>query len=150
MNWSDYFFEICKSVSLKSKDPSYKVGCVIVGEDNEIKSTGFNGFPSGVQDSMEFVPRRYERPEKYVWTEHAERNAIYLASRNGVSLKNCKIYVNWMPCAECARAIIQSGIREVHVFHYDPADDEKYKMYRFDVTKQMCEEADVRLVIVNR
>jgi dCMP deaminase len=90
-----------------SKDRSSKVGCVIVGPSNEIRSTGFNGFPRGVADD---ISERLTRPEKYLWTEHAERNAIYNAARAGISLEGCTMYLPWFPCAACARAIIQSGI----------------------------------------
>jgi dCMP deaminase len=117
INWDEYFFNICEEVRKKSKDRSIKVGCVIAGQDNEIRSTGFNGFPRGVfdDDDKEFVLARHQRPEKYLWTEHAERNAIFSAARVGIPLKDCKIYVDWIPCADCARAIIQTGIQTVIV-----------------------------------
>jgi dCMP deaminase len=111
MEWSKYFFDLVTVIKTKSKDPSTKVGCVIVGPYNEIISTGFNGIPRLVNES----PERFERPAKYMYTEHAERNAIYLAARRGVSLDGARIYLSWYPCAECARAIIQSGICEVYI-----------------------------------
>lgn len=111
MDWTEYFFEICKTVALKSKDKSTKTGCVIVGEDHEILSTGFNGFPRGVHET----PEREERPEKYIWTEHAERNAIYNAARKGIPLNNSTLYIQWVPCVDCARAMIQSGIKKVYI-----------------------------------
>lgn len=107
MSWDQKFMDACKFFASWSKDPSTKVGCVIVGMDREIRSIGYNGFPRGVDDTD--MPR-YERPAKYLWTEHAERNAVYNAARMGVSLKNCTAYVSSFPCADCARAIIQSGI----------------------------------------
>ncbi len=110
MNWDKYFINICNAVKEKSKDNSTKVGSVIVGPDNEVISVGYNGFPRGIDDD---VKERYERPLKYVYFEHSERNAIYNAARIGVSTKNCKIYLTLSPCADCARAIIQSGIKEV-------------------------------------
>ncbi len=121
LSWENYFFNICEEVRRKSKDHSVKVGCVIAGPDNEIRSTGFNGFPRGViEEEMqgsphwtEVVKKRHQRPDKYLWTEHAERNAIFAAARIGVPLKGCTIYVDWIPCADCARAIIQSGIINV-------------------------------------
>ena len=110
MNWNQYFLDIAIEVSKKSKDPHTHVGCVIVGPDHEIRSTGYNSFPMGIIDD---VPERLERPEKYAWIEHSERNAIYLAARVGQALKGCMLYCQWVPCADCARAIIQSGIEMV-------------------------------------
>lgn len=111
-NWDDYFLKMCRLVASKSKDQSTQTGCVIVGPDNEIRTTGYNGPPRGVNDE---VTDRHNRPEKYYWFEHAERNAIYNAARHGSALAGCKLYVNWFPCADCARAIIQCGIVEVIV-----------------------------------
>ena len=109
---------MCDLVAEKSKDPSTKVGAVIVGKNNEVVSTGFNGFPRGFKDKD--VPERYERPLKYDLTEHAERNAIYNAARIGSRLDECKIYVNSLPpCTDCARGIIQSGIKEVVIVDKD-------------------------------
>lgn len=110
MNWDDYFMEIAKVVSSRSKDRSTKVGCVIVGPNNEIRSTGYNSFPRGINDHVEC---RHERPEKYRWTEHAERNAIYNAARCGTPLEGCRAYLPWFPCMDCARALVQAGIVEV-------------------------------------
>ena len=76
MNWDQYFFDIVNVVKEKSKDRSTKVGAIIVGPDQGVRSTGFNGFPRGVNDN---VDARHERPAKYLYTEHAERNAIYNA-----------------------------------------------------------------------
>ncbi len=90
-----------------SKDKSTKVGAVIVNQDNRLVSQGYNGFPGGVNDS---IPYRYERPQKYMYTEHAERNAIYNAARMGTSTKDCTLYTQLFPCVDCARGIIQSGI----------------------------------------
>lgn len=113
MDWRQYFMTMVYLVAMKSKDPSTKIGAVIVGEDMEIRSTGYNGFPRNVTDNETTYPERHERPEKYYWYEHAERNAIYNAARMGLSLKNCVIYTQKVPCADCARGIIQSGIKEV-------------------------------------
>ena len=112
MDWKDYFLNIAEQVKLKSKDESTKIGAVIVGEDNEVLSTGYNSFPRGMDDSLK---ERQERPEKYLWFEHAERNAIYNAARIGIPLKNSKIYLtSGLPCMDCARGIVNSGIKEVY------------------------------------
>lgn len=114
MIWDEYFFDIVKSVSHKSKDQSTCVGCIIVSQQNEIVSTGFNGFPRGVEDKYDVVRERYDnRDLKLLFTEHAERNSIYAAARRGISLDGCSLYVEWCPCADCMRAIIQVGIKEV-------------------------------------
>ncbi len=110
--WNIYFIDMANLVSAKSKDRSTHVGALIVGPDRELRSTGYNGFCRGVDDD---INSRHERPEKYMWTEHAERNAIYNAARAQIGTKGCTMYLNWepKPCADCARAIIQAGIIKV-------------------------------------
>lgn len=116
--WHKRFMEVAELVKTWSKDPSTKVGAVVVGPDREIRSTGYNGLVRGVNDNK---PERLERPTKYDFFEHAERNAVYNACLIGASLKGCVIYVTSMPCPDCARAIIQSGIKMVvtHKFEAD-------------------------------
>lgn len=112
MNWIEYFLGIAEQVKLKSKDKYTKIGAIIVGEDNEVLSTGYNSFPRGLADD---VDSRQERPEKYFWFEHAERNAIYNAARVGTPLKNSTIYLtSGLPCMDCARGIVNSGIKRVY------------------------------------
>ncbi len=96
-------------VATKSKDPHTKVGCIIV-KNNRVVSTGYNGIPKMVLDN---ISSRSERPEKYKWYEHSERNAIYDAADRGCSTHGCDLYVNFMPCIDCARGIIQSGIKRI-------------------------------------
>ena len=111
MNWNDYFINIAEQVKLKSKDKNTQIGVVIVGKDNEIVSTGYNSFPRGIDDN---VDERQEKPEKYFWFEHAERNAIYNAARIGVSTLDTTMYMTCgISCADCARAIINSGIFKI-------------------------------------
>lgn len=110
MKWDRRFLELAQHIARWSKDPSTKVGCVVVGPDREIRSTGFNGFPRGIEDSME---RLEQRELKYPLICHAEENAIMHAARIGVSLKGCTAYVTWPPCTRCARSLIQAGVREV-------------------------------------
>lgn len=112
-SWHNYFIGMSILVAKKSKDRSTHVGCVIVGEDNEVLSTGFNGFPRGVDDDIE---ARHDRPAKYEFTEHAERNAIFNAARVGAKLKGSTLYLNYAApcmCTGCARAIIQAGIKTI-------------------------------------
>ena len=101
--WHERFMDVAELVRTWSKDPSTKVGAVVVGPDREIRSTGYNGLVRGVDDNK---PERLERPTKYDFFEHAERNAVYNACLIGASLKGCVIYVTAMPCPDCARAII--------------------------------------------
>ncbi len=151
MNWPEYFFSIAKTVSEKSKDKSTRVGCVIAGPDNGIRSTGYNGFPRGVNDD---IPARHERPAKYKWTEHSERNAIYNASKIGIPLDGCILYIDWLPCSECSRGIIGAGIKKVVV----DGDSESYNNTELnerwkedhDIAKVMLSEAMVELVIYKR
>lgn len=117
--WELRYIELAKHISSWSKDPSTQVGAVIVGEKGQILSQGYNGFPRGVKD----LPCRFEDKEtKYKFTSHAEINCIYNASYNGVSLKDSSIYIwgtDGIPvCHECAKAIIQVGIK--HVYCYNP------------------------------
>jgi dCMP deaminase len=112
MEWTKYFLGIAEQIKLKSKDQSTQIGAIIVGKDREVLSTGYNSFPRGLDDNR---PERQERPLKYFYFEHAERNAIYNAARVGVSLKGSTIYLTCgMPCADCARAIINAGIKIVY------------------------------------
>ncbi len=112
MNWNQYFFNIAEEVKEKSKDKNTQIGAVIVGKDKEIVSTGYNSFPRGIDDEKD---SRQEKPEKYFWFEHAERNAIYNAARIGVSTKGCTIYLTCdIPCADCARGIINAGIIKIY------------------------------------
>jgi dCMP deaminase len=109
--WDKRFMSLARDIATWSKDRSTKIGAVLVGPNREIRTTGFNGFPRGVNDDVE---SRHQRPDKYFFTEHSERNIVYHAARNGISTEGCTIYVcGRPPCADCARAIIQSGIKEV-------------------------------------
>jgi dCMP deaminase len=110
--WDKRFIELCDHLAMWSEDPSRKVGAVVVGKENCILSTGYNGLPRGV---MADTNKHFDRTDgrKYYWIEHAERNAIFNAARNGISTEKSTIYCSLFPCSDCARAIIQSGIREL-------------------------------------
>jgi dCMP deaminase len=111
MRWVQYFRELAHTVKIKSKDKNTQIGAVIVGKDKEIVSTGYNSFPRGIDDTKD---ERQERPEKYYWFEHAERNAIYNAARIGVSTKGTTMYLSCgVPCSDCARGIINAGITRI-------------------------------------
>ena len=119
--WDIKFVDMAKLVACWSKDPSTKVGAVIVDPHTQaVVSTGYNGFPRSVNDDGSHpgepcLRSRWFRPQKYLWVEHAERNAIYNAARLGHSTNGCWLYLSCTPhvCADCARAVIQAGIQKV-------------------------------------
>lgn len=119
MKWHNRFIKIAEDVAQWSKDRSTKVGCVIVDDNRIILATGYNGFPRGIDDDID---ERHERPAKYSYTEHAERNALYSAARNGIKLEGSTIYVTWLPCVDCTRGIIQSGIKKIVTKKLDEND----------------------------
>jgi len=164
MKWHLFYIGLAELWATKSKDRSTGVGAVIVGPDNEQRSAGYNGFPRGVNDDID---ARHDRPLKYEFTEHAERNAIYNAARMGTPLNGCVMYLNWwpLPCPDCARAVIQSGITEVigpdrpfksgtKTTLTDLIDDTEPKgipkdwQQSFETTKRMFEEAGVKVTVI--
>ena len=110
ISWDEYFMGVAMLAAKRSKDPSTQVGACIVSQDNIIISTGYNGMPKGCSDD-EFPWDREGEQTKYPFVVHAELNAILNA--NGRDLRGSRIYVALFPCNECAKAIIQSGIKEV-------------------------------------
>lgn len=143
-NWDARFIALARHIAGWSKDPSTKVGCIIVGEDREIRSTGFNGFPRGIEDTAE---RLENRELKYPLICHAEENAIMHAARIGVSLKGCTAYVTWPPCTRCARSLVQAGVRVVAY----PAGLEIPERWcgDFEMSTRMLREASVQILEVD-
>jgi dCMP deaminase len=137
-NWDARFLALARHIAAWSKDPSTQVGCVVVGPDREIRSTGFNGFPRGIEDTAE---RLNDRERKYPLACHAEENAIMHAARIGVALKGCIAYVTWPPCTRCARSLIQAGVGEIAY----PAGLEIPERWRddFTISSTMLDEAGV-------
>jgi dCMP deaminase len=140
VDWDQRFMRLAEHIGSWSKDRSTRVGCVIVGPDRIVRSIGYNGFPRGIDDYSE---ERHERPAKYKWTEHAERNAIYNAARIGVSIDGCTMYVPWFPCMDCARAIVQSGISTF--VGYQPDLDHPQWGSDFRLALQLFDEAKIGL-----
>jgi dCMP deaminase len=140
-SWDQYFITMAYLVSMKSKDPSTRVGAVIVGQDNEIRSTGYNGLPRGVYD----LPNRYnDRDYKYYACNHAEENAILHCARIGTSTMGCTLYTTWRPCSYCAKAIIQSGISTVVYHHEFPGNYENTTWGRsIEISHEILTEAKV-------
>ena len=141
-HWDARFFLLCDMIASWSEDTSRKVGSIVVGHSNEIRSTGYNGLPRGIDSS---VSARHDRAsdEKYLWFEHAERNAIYNAAGSGTATAGCRMYVNSFPCADCARAIIQCGITQLNTFEFD-STDEKFGRH-FTVAEKMLLEGGVEI-----
>jgi dCMP deaminase len=136
--WDQRFLALAEHIAAWSKDPSTKVGCVVVGADREIRSTGFNGFPRGIEDDS---GRLENREKKYPLICHAEENAIMHAARIGMPLKGCSAYVTWPPCTRCARSLIQAGVAEV-VFPEGCEIPDRWTE-DFETSKGMMEEAGV-------
>lgn len=138
--WNEYFMRIARAVAEGSTDTT-KVGCVIVaGHKGEILSTGFNGLPRGVAER----PERLQRPAKYLWTSHAEENAVAFAARRGHSLEGATAYVTHLPCSRCARSLIQAGVSCVMV----GAGTTSMPGDEFLAARDMMHEARVRLLWV--
>lgn len=106
-NWDSRFLELAHHVSSWSKDPSTKVGCVLVDDQRRVVGMGYNGFPRGVDDSSE---RYNDRPTKYLMVQHAEANAVLNAVGKTAG---CTAYVTHHPCANCARLLIQAGVKRI-------------------------------------
>ena len=119
INWDEYFMGIAMLAAMRSKDPNTQVGACIVSQDNIIISTGYNGMPKGCSDD-EYPWDRVGNETKYPYVVHAELNAVLNAS--GRDLRGSKLYVALFPCNECAKAIIQSGVKEVYYLSDKYAD----------------------------
>ncbi|MGN0524349.1 MAG: deoxycytidylate deaminase [Eubacterium sp.] len=140
ISWDEYFMGVSLLASMRSKDPSTQVGACIVSDDNKIMSVGYNGFPRGCSDD-EFPWERSaenQNDTKYPFVCHAELNAILNAG--GQSLVGARIFVALFPCNECAKAIIQSGIKEVIYISDKYADTPSTK-----ASKKMLSAAGVKL-----
>ena len=138
ISWDEYFMGVAMLSGMRSKDPNTQVGACIVSQDNKILSMGYNGFPIGCSDD-EFPWTREGEPleNKYFYTTHSELNAIL--NYRGGSLEGAKLYVSLFPCNECAKAIIQAGIKTV-VY-----DSDKYAMTPSTIaSKRMLDAAGVR------
>ena len=136
ISWDEYFMGIAMLAARRSKDPSTQVGACIVSPEDIIISTGYNGMPKGCSDDV-FPWDREGEETKYPYVVHAELNAILNA--NGRDLRGSRLYVALFPCNECAKAIIQSGIREV-IYLSDKYSDTMLNL----VSKRMLDAAGVK------
>lgn len=122
IGWHEYFMSVAQLAAKRSKDPSTQVGACIVNKQNRIVATGYNGMPNGVDDSA--VPWTKEGKfldTKYAYVVHAELNAILNCVTTDQT--GCRLYVSLFPCNECAKAVIQSGIR--HVIYLSDKHEER-------------------------
>ena len=145
----EYLTQAYELAAEYSSDPSTQLAALIV-KDGELISWGVNNFPRGVQET----PSRWIRPLKYEFVEHAERNAVYAAARDGVATEGGVMYCPWAACADCARAIIQSGIIEVvtHAFPFSiwkTRDGMKNWNESMKITEQMFIEAGIKFRIID-
>ena len=142
MEWDKYFFNLVDAVALKSKDPSSQVGAVIINpKSNAILSTGWNGFPRGVDD----LESRYkDRDTKYKLVVHAEQNAILNAARHGIKLEGSILYVSFHPCHVCAARIIQCGIKEVY-YKFNREIEKRWKE-SFNIADIIFIEANIKVL----
>ena len=140
INWEEYFMAIAKLSAMRSKDPSTQVGACIVSNDNRILSIGYNGAPNGFSDEDFPWGREGDNLDtKYPYVCHAEMNAILNYRGSKKDLENAKIYVDLFPCNECAKIIIQSGIKEVIYL-----SDEKSLSLNTIASKRMFDAAGVK------
>lgn len=143
----EWLLSIAEVVKVASKDESTKIGGIIFDNNYTILSTGYNSFPRGIKDDM---PERQERPEKYYWMEHAERNTIYNAIRAHADIRNINMILTCgVPCADCCRAIIQATIKCVICKREESVSAEGFKMKWGDSClrgKTMLDEAGIELL----
>ena len=138
-DWNKRFLDLCDHVATWSKDPSTKLGSVIVDNKKRVVSVGYNGFPRGVDDRDD---RYNDRPTKYLFVAHAERNALDNAP---MMVDNCALYVTLLPCNECAKSIIQKGITTVVTYRPERED-----VFNWNITLNMFHEAGVNVVYVEK
>jgi len=141
--WQTRYLNVAKECASWSKDPGSKVGAVVVGKDGQVLSQGYNGFPRGIRDLPE---RLNDRETKLKYTVHAEMNAILNASLTGTSLRDGTIYVYGLPtCSECAKAVIQSGIKTVVVVASDIDKSETWTK-SWALSSSMFKEVGINIV----
>jgi len=141
--WHHRYLELASTVASWSKDPSRKIGAIAV-KDQQILSVGYNGFPRGIDDDP---VRLNNRIEKYKFVVHAEKNLIYNATHNGVSLAGSTVYVSGLPvCSECAKGLIQVGVKTVVMEDVDNIRDNWAESW--ELTKSLFDEARIEYKIL--
>lgn len=139
------YLKLAKSTAdLFSKDPSTKVGCILLApESYQVLSIGYNGMPRNINESNQ---SRWERPIKYSYVEHAERNCLYNACRSGTCTYNSIAISTLYPCCDCCRALIQSGIKTVVTMEPDTSNPRWGN--DFVISKEMFEEANINMILL--
>ena len=144
MTWNEKYTNLAKKISTWSKDPNTQIGCVAIGPHGQIVSQGYNGFPRGVNDSEE---RLHNRELKHKYVVHAEMNCIYNAGLTGTSLEGSTMYVYGLPiCHECAKGIIQSGVKEARSYFSTDKDISRW-IDSTNLASEMFNEAGVKYYI---
>jgi len=141
--WHQRFAQLAAEVSTWSKDPSTKVGCILV-RDKKVISTGYNGLPKSISDSFE---RLTDRTVKYEITIHAEQNAVISAALHGVSTVGCSAYVTFHPCSRCVSVLINAGIESIYVA--GGLDIPDRWLENFILATKLLEEAGIPLKIID-
>jgi dCMP deaminase len=136
-SWASVWMKVAEAISQRSKDPNTQVGAVVVSPDNRQHTGGYNGFPVNIKETAE----RWSRPTKYSYCLHAEANAI-LNSRT--DLEGWTLYLTLFPCVECAKMIIQSGIKKV-VYKNNPTDVSRQNI-NYNLSEEMLKEAEIDLI----
>lgn len=145
-SWDKKYIRLAREISSWSKDPSKQIGAVAIGEKGQVLAQGYNGFPRGIEDTDE---RLNHRQTKYKYVVHAEMNCIYNATYNGVSLNGSTMYIYGLPvCSECAKGLIQVGIKRVVSTPITDATPETW-VESTKLTKEIFEEAGVKYDFIN-
>lgn len=145
-SWDKKYIRLAREISSWSKDPSKQIGAVAIGEKGQVLAQGYNGFPRGIEDTDE---RLNHRQTKYKYVVHAEMNCIYNATYNGVSLNGSTMYIYGLPvCSECAKGLIQVGIKRVVSTPITDATPETW-VESTKLTKEIFQEAGVEYDFIN-
>ena len=144
-SWDEWFMKQVYLVAEKSRDPRTKIGAVLV-KDKHIISSGFNGFPIGVED---LLYRYNDREIKYSFVVHSEHNAVLSCARFGISSLNSVLYTNGMPCNSCMKSIIQGGIKEIIIHKQWPEMTHSNWIESIRISKIMMEESKINLRILD-
>ena len=147
--WDIRFLKLAKEISSWSKDPSSKIGCVLVDKPNKrILSTGYNGFPANIEDTSELLQNREEKYKRII---HAEMNSLLNALEHGIKVRGSYCYIYGLPlCGECAKMLIQGGISKVFIGDMDLIKREKWKKMWETVSKPLLQEGNIEIEIVDQ
>ena len=143
--WDNRFLSMAREIASWSKDPSKRIGAVAVSDKGQVLSQGYNGFPRGITDTDS---RLHTRDEKYKYVVHAEMNVIYNATYTGVSLDGATLYVVGLPvCSECAKGIIQTGVKRVVMADVEGGTDRWKESW--ELSRSMFEEVGIEYEFSN-